>query len=63
VDITSQAKIGRVENFVGAGVVENRLGVDTSFVCESTEAGNGVVEGSVDLDSLGNHVLNLQGIR
>jgi hypothetical protein len=63
VDIASQAKIGRVENLICAGVVEDGLGVDASLVGEGTEASNGVVEGGVNLYSLGYHVLNLQKVR
>lgn len=34
------------------------LGVDTSLVSEGTETSHGVVEGNVDLDCLGNKILN-----
>ena len=59
--VARQAKVGGVENLVCAGVVEDRLGVDASLVSEGAETGDGVVERSVDLDSLGNHILNLEG--
>jgi hypothetical protein len=59
VDVAGQAEIGGVENLVCAGVVEDRLGVNAGLVGESAEAGDGVVEGSVDFNSLGNHILNL----
>jgi hypothetical protein len=59
VDVTSQTEIGRVENLVGAGVVEDGLGVDAGLVGEGTETRDGVVEGSVDLDGLGHQILNL----
>jgi hypothetical protein len=35
--------------------------VDTGLVGEGAEARDGVVEGRVDLDGLGNHILNLEG--
>lgn len=35
------------------------LGVDTGLVRESTETGNIVVEGNVDLDTFGNQIFNL----
>jgi hypothetical protein len=54
VDVARQAKVGRVENLVCAGVVEDGLGVDASLVGEGAEARDGVVERRVDLDSLGN---------
>jgi hypothetical protein len=63
VDVTGQAKVGRVENLVCAGVVEDGLGVDAGLVSESAEAGDGVVKGRVDLDSLGHHILDLNGVR
>lgn len=59
VDVSAHTEIGRVDNLVGAGHVENSLGVNTSLVGEGAESGNGVVEGNVDLNGLGNHVLNL----
>ena len=59
VDVASQAKVGGVENLIGAGVVENRLGVDAGLVGEGAEARDGVVEGRVDLDGLGDHILDL----
>lgn len=59
VDVASQTEIGRVENLVCAGVVEDGLGVDAGLVGEGAEAGDGVVERRVDLDRLGDQVLNL----
>jgi hypothetical protein len=59
VDIAGQPEVGGVKNLVCAGVVEDRLGVDASLVGEGAETGDGVVEGSVDFDGLGNHILNL----
>ncbi len=61
-DVAGQTEVCGVENLVCAGVVEDGLGVDASLVGEGAEAGDGVVEGRVDLDSLGNHVLNLQEV-
>ena len=57
--VACQAKVGRVDDLVGAGVVEDGLGVDTSLVGEGTEAGDGVVEGGVDLDGFSHQVLEL----
>lgn len=59
VDVAGEAKVLGVENLVGRGVVEDGLGVDTGLVGEGAEAGDGVVEGSVDLDGLGDEILNL----
>ena len=59
VDVAGETEVGRVENLVGAGVVEDGLGVDTGLVGEGAETGDGVVEGSVDLNSLGDQVLEL----
>lgn len=58
-DVAGKTEVGRVENLVGAGVVEDGLGVDTSLVGEGAETSDGVVEGGVDLNSLGNQVLEL----
>lgn len=59
VDVAGHAKVGGVDDFVGAGVVEDGLGVDTGLVGEGTETGDVVVEGDVDLDGLGDEVLNV----
>lgn len=61
-DVAGQTEIGGVENLVCAGVVEDGLGVDAGLVGEGAEAGDGVVEGGVDLDSLGNHILDLDKV-
>jgi len=58
VDVTLHAKVGRVNNLVGGRVGENGLGVDTSLVGEGGETGNVVVEGNVDLDRVGDQILN-----
>lgn len=60
VDVARQTKVGGVQNLICAGVVEDGLGVDTGLVGEGTETGDRVVERSIDLDGLGNHVLNLK---
>ena len=59
VDVTSHTEVGGVDDLVGAGVVENSLGVDTGLVGEGTETSDVVVEGDVDLDGLGDQVLDL----
>ena len=59
VDVAGKTEVRRVENLVGAGVVEDGLGVDAGLVGEGAEASDGIVEGDVDLDSLGDHVLDL----
>ena len=58
-DVAGKTEVGRVENLVGAGVVEDGLGVDTSLVGEGAETSDGVVEGRVDLNSLGDQILKL----
>ena len=50
--------VRRVNNLVGRRVCENCLGVNTSLVGECGESGNVVVEGNVDLDAVGNEILN-----
>jgi hypothetical protein len=50
--------VGRVDDLVGGRVGENGLGVDTSLVGKGGETGNVVVEGNVDLDRVGNQILN-----
>ena len=62
VDVARQTEIGGVENLVCAGVIENGLSVDTGLVGKGAEARNGVVEGSVDFNSLGDQVLNLKRV-
>lgn len=57
--VSSQSEVGRVEDLVGGGVVEDGLGVDAGLVGEGAEARDGVVEGCVDLDGLGDQILEL----
>lgn len=59
VHVTRETEVARVQNLICAGVVENSLGVNASLVSEGTEACDWVVERSVDLDGLGDEVLNL----
>lgn len=59
VNVTGHAEVGGVDDLVSAGVVEDSLGVDTSLVGEGTETGDVVVEGDVDLNGLGDEVLDL----
>lgn len=59
VDVSGETKVCRVDDLVCRGVVEDGLGVDASLVRERAEAGDGVVEGDVDLNSLGHQILNL----
>jgi hypothetical protein len=58
-DISGDAEVRGVDDLVSARVVKDSLGVDTGFVGESAESGDVVVEGNVDLDSLGNQVLKI----
>jgi len=59
VDVTAHAEVLRVDDLVGGRVVEDGLGVDTGLVGEGAETGDVVVEGNVDLDGLGDDVLDL----
>ena len=59
VNVAVHAKVGGVDDLVGGRLVEDGLGVDAGLVGEGAEAGDGVVEGDVDLHRLGDHVLNL----
>jgi hypothetical protein len=59
VDISGDAEVRGVDDLVGARVVEDSLSVDAGLVGESAESGDVVVEGDVDLDSLGNQILEI----
>ena len=59
VDISGHAEISWVDDLIGRWVVQDGLGVDTGLVGESAEASDVVVEWDVDLDSLGNQLLNI----
>lgn len=59
VNVAGHAKVGGVDDLVGAGVVQDGLGVDTSLVGEGTETSDVVVEGDVDLNGLSNEVLDV----
>lgn len=58
-DISRHAEVGWVDNLIGRRIVEDSLGVDTGLVGESTESGDVVVEGNVNLNSLGDQILNV----
>lgn len=58
-DVAAHAEVCGVDDLVGGGVVEDGLRVDAGLVGEGAEAGDVVVEGHVDLDGLGNEVLDL----
>lgn len=60
VDVAREAKVLGVEDLVRRRVVEDGLGVNAGLVGEGAEARDGVVEGRVDLDGLGDEVLNLR---
>ena len=57
--VAAHAKVGGVDDFVGRRVVEDGFGVDTGFVGEGTETGDGVVEGDVDFYGLGDEVFDV----
>lgn len=59
VHVAGEAEVGGVDDLVGGWVVEDRLGVDAGLVGEGAEAGDGVVEGDVDLDGLRDEVLDV----
>lgn len=59
VHVAGHAEVGGVDDLVGAGVVQDSLGVDTGLVGEGAESGDVVVEGDVDLDGLGDQVLDI----
>lgn len=59
VHVAGQAEVGGVDDLVGGWVVEDRLGVEVGFVGEGVEAGDGVVEGDVDLDGLRDEVFDV----
>lgn len=58
-NITRHSKIFRLQNFVGAGVVENGFGVNSSFVSECGISGDVIVEGNLHGNSIGNQILNI----
>ena len=47
-DVSVDAEVGGIDDFVRRRVGEDGFGVDASFVGEGAEAGDGVVEGDVD---------------
>jgi hypothetical protein len=59
VHVAAHAEVLRVDNLVGRRVVEDGLGVNTGLVGEGAETSDVVVEGNVDLDGLGDNVLEL----
>lgn len=58
-DVAGHAKDLGLENLVCCWVVQDRLGVDTGLVGEGTVAGDAVVEGHLDLDGVGDQVLQV----
>lgn len=58
-DVASKTEIGWVDDFVCGWVRQDGLCVDTSLVGEGAETGNVVVEWDVDLDGLGDQVLEI----
>lgn len=58
-DVSAHTKVGRVDNLIGAGHVQDSLGMDTSLVRKGTETSDGVVEGDVDLDGGSDKVFKL----
>jgi hypothetical protein len=58
-DISGDSEIGRIDDFVGAWVRQDGLGMNTSLMGEGTETSNVVVEGDVDFNGLGNEVLEI----
>jgi hypothetical protein len=61
-NISGHAEVGRIDDFICAWVVQDGLGMDASLVGEGAETGNRVVKWCVDLNSLGNHILNLLNV-
>ena len=59
VDVSAHAKVGRIDDLVGAGHIQDGLGVDAGLVGEGAEACDGVVERHVDLHGLGHHIFDL----
>jgi len=59
VHVTGHAEVSRVDDLVGAGVVQDSLGVNTGLVGEGAESSNVVVEGNVDLNGLGDQILDV----
>ena len=56
--VSAHAEVSGVDDLVGAGVSEDGFGVDAGFVGEGAEAGDGVVEGDVDFDGVGDEVFD-----
>lgn len=59
VDVSSETKIGGVDDFIGTRIREDGLGVDTSLVGEGAETGDVVVEGDIDLNGLRDEILQV----
>jgi hypothetical protein len=58
-NVTSQAKISRIDDFVSAWVIQNSLGMNTRFVGKGAETGDWIVERYVNLHSLSDHIFDL----
>lgn len=58
-DVSSEAKISRIDDLVGARVRQDGLSVDAGLMGEGAEPGDVVVEGDVDLDGLRDEILQV----
>lgn len=58
-DVSVHAKVGGVDNLIGARHVQDGLGVYARLVGEGAEAGDGIVEWHIDFHGFGDQVLNL----
>lgn len=58
-DISGHAKHLGLQDLICGGVVEDCFGVDTGLVGEGAVTGDAVVEGDLDLDSVGDEVLEV----
>lgn len=58
-DVAGHAKDLGLKDLVCCWVVQDRLGVDAGLVGKGTVAGDAVVEGHLDLDGIGDQVLQI----
>ena len=57
-NIAGQPKVGGIQDFIGAGVVENRFGMNARLVRKSGIAGNIIIERHIDTHQAGDIIFH-----
>ena len=57
--VSCQTEVGRVNDFISAGIIQNCLGMNSCLVCECAEACDRVVEGDIDFYRIGDQVFDM----